>query len=75
MTDTIAEMSSDELRRMIEVIVEKAVRKELRALLEDADYGLEVREELADRLKRQSEQVRNGERGKPFDEVLEELDL
>ena len=69
MTITVAQMSRDELREMIEVTIEQ----KLLELLGDPDEGLEIRRSVHDRLLRQKESVAAGERGEPFEDVVRQL--
>ena len=64
-----------ELREMIEAAVEDALDRRLQELLGDPDEGLELREEVVQRLKEQQRRVAAGERGRPFEEVVKELGL
>jgi len=68
---TIAEMTTDELKRMIEEIFEQ----KLLELVGDPDEGLPIRKALRDRLLRQKKAVARGERGERFDEVVQRLGL
>jgi len=69
--DTVAQMTRDELREMIETIIEE----KLLELLGDPDEGLPIRKTIRERLLRQKEAVANGERGEPFEEVVRRLGL
>ncbi len=69
--DTVAQMTKEELREMIETIVEE----KLLELLGDPDEGLLIRKTLRERLLRQKEAVASGERGEPFEEVIRRLGL
>lgn len=69
--DTVAQMKKEELREMIETIVEE----KLLELLGDPDEGLPIRKTLRERLLRQKEAVAGGERGEPFEEVICRLGL
>jgi DNA-binding GntR family transcriptional regulator len=71
MTVSVAQMSRDELREMIEVTLEQ----KLLELLGDPDGGLEIRESVRERLLRQQKAVAAGERGKPFEDVVRQLGL
>jgi hypothetical protein len=71
MATTVAQMSKDELREMIEV----AVEQKLLELLGDPDEGLDIRESVRERLLRQKKAVAAGERGKPFEDVVRRLGL
>lgn len=69
--DTVAQMTKDELREMIETIIEQ----KLLELIGDPDEGLPLRETIRNRLLRQKEAVARGERGEPFEEVVQRLGL
>ncbi len=69
--ETVAQMTKEELREMIEWVVEE----KLVELLGDPDEGLELRESVRQRLLRQKRAVANGERGEPLKEVLKKLGL
>ncbi|HUT32086.1 MAG TPA: hypothetical protein VNE39_01285 [Planctomycetota bacterium] len=71
MAAKVAEMTSDELREMIETTIEQ----KLRELLGDPDEGLPIRKSVRDRLLRQKRAVAAGERGEPFEGVVQRLDL
>jgi DNA-binding GntR family transcriptional regulator len=71
MTVSVAQMSRDELREMIEV----ALEQKLLELLGDPDGGLEIRESVRERLLRQQKAVAAGERGEPFEDVVRQLGL
>ena len=66
---------SAELRETIEGMVEDAVERRLQELLGDPDEGLELREEVVERLRQQQKRVAAGERGRPLEEVARELGL
>lgn len=71
MTTTVANMSKEELREMIE----SSIEEKLLELLGDPDQGLELRKSVHDRLLRQKKMVANGERGQSFDAVIHQLGL
>ena len=71
MTVSVAQMSKDELREMIEVTLEQ----KLLELLGDPDEGLEIRVSVRERLLRQQKAVAAGERGEPFEDVVRRLGL
>jgi len=71
MTSTIAQMSKEEFKEMIETSIEQ----KLLEMLGDPDEGWEIRESVRDRLLRQKEAVATGERGQPFDDVIQQLGL
>jgi hypothetical protein len=59
-----------DLRNLISDVVEEKLAK-----YSDPDYGLELRPELVERLVRQKEAVRLGERGIGLDELLTKLKI
>ena len=69
MAATVGEMTTDELRAMIEAVIEQ----KLTELLGDPDEGLPLREALRERLVRQKEAVAAGERGEALDDVARRL--
>jgi hypothetical protein len=68
---TVAQMTKDELRELIEASVEQ----KLLELLGDPDEGLAIRKSVRDRLLRQKEAVAAGERGEAFEDVVRRLGL
>jgi len=68
---TVVQMTKDELREMIETIVEQ----KLLELLGDPDEGLPIRKAIRDRLLRQKQAVASGERGESFEDVIRRLGL
>ena len=71
MSITVAQMSKDELKEMLEITVEQ----KLLELLGDPDEGLEIRKTVRERLVRQKKRVMAGERGEPFKDVVRRLGL
>jgi hypothetical protein len=71
MSVTVAQMSKDELKEMLEMTVEQ----KLLELLGDPDEGLEIRKSVRERLLRQKKAVAAGERGEPFEDVVRRLGL
>ena len=71
MATTMAQMTKDELREMIETVVEQ----KLLEVLDDPDEGLPIRGSVRDRLLRQKQAVAAGERGEPLEEVTRQLGL
>lgn len=67
--NTVAQMTKEELREMIETIIEE----KLLELFGDPDEGLPIRKTIRERLLRQKEAVAKGERGEPFEEVIQRL--
>ena len=68
---TVAQMAEDELREMIESIIEQ----KLLELVGNPDEGLLIRETIRDRLLRQKESVASGERGEAFVKLIQRLGL
>jgi hypothetical protein len=68
---TVAQMTKDELRELIEASVEQ----KLLELPGDPDEGLAIRKSVRDRLLRQKEAVAAGERGEAFEDVVRRLGL
>ena len=71
MSITVGQMSKDELREMIEAVVEQ----KLVEMLGDPDEGLEIRKSVRARLLRQKKAVTEGERGQPLEDVVRQLGL
>lgn len=71
MSTTVGQMTKDELREMIEALIEQ----KLLDLLGDPDEGLELRKSLRERLLRQKKAVARGERGEPFGDAVRRLGL
>ena len=71
MANMVAEMTKDELREMMDALIEQ----KLLEILGDPDEGLEIRESLQDRLLHQKKAVAAGERGEPFEDVVRQLGL
>ena len=71
MSVTVAQMSKDELKEMIEVTIEQ----KLLELLGDPDEELEIKKSVRERLLRQKKAVAVGERGEPFEDVVRRLGL
>ena len=68
---TVAEMTKEELREIIEITIEQ----KLLELLGDPDEGLPIREAIRERLLRQKQAAASGERGEPFEDVVRRLGL
>jgi hypothetical protein len=71
MSKTVAEMSTEELKTMLDELIET----KLTEMLGDPDRGLELRPDLHERLERQRGAVEQGERGEAFDAIAERLRL
>ncbi len=70
-TAKVADMTTDELREMIE----SSVERKLVELLPDPDAGLELHPEIAETLRRQETEYAQGKRGKSLEEVAKRLGL
>lgn len=75
MTDSTFQPISAELREAIESFVEYAVDQRLQEILGDPDEGIEVRQELIDRLRLQQKRVAAGERGRSIEDVANDFGL
>jgi hypothetical protein len=73
MSDALYQSIPAEMRREIELFVEHAVDQRLLELLGDPDEGLEIREDLAQRLREQQLRVAAGARGQSMKEVFSQL--
>ena len=71
MARVVAEMTADELKRLVGL----AVEEKLIELLGDPDEGLGFRESLRKRLLRQKRAVAKGERGELLEDVVRRLKL
>ena len=71
MSTTIAQMTKEEFKKMLEDIIEQ----KLLELLGDPDEGLQIRKSVRERLLRQRQAVEEGERGEPFEDVVRQLGL
>lgn len=71
MADTVAQMTPLELQELIEGVVEQKFFE----ILGDPDAGLELREDVRERLIQQQRAVAAGDLGRPFDDVVRELGL
>jgi hypothetical protein len=74
-TSTVAEMTPLELKEMLEGVVEYTVERKLLEILGDPDEGLEIRENVRNRLLRQRQTVASGDHGRPIEDLVEELGL
>jgi hypothetical protein len=70
-TTTVAQMSKDELQEMLEMLIEQ----KLIEILGDPDEGLEIRKLVRTRLLRQRQATAAGERGRAFEQVVQQLGL
>ncbi len=71
MTTKVAQMTADELREMIVVVVEQKFNE----LFGDPDEGLVMTKSLQNRLIRQKKAIAKGERGEAFEDVVARLGL
>jgi len=71
MTTKVAQMTADELRELIGVVVEQ----KLIELFGDPDEGLVMTKSLQNRLIRQKKAVAKGARGEAFEDVVARLGL
>lgn len=67
----VSELTVEELSS----IIEKAVEKKLKAILEDSDAGLKIKDSVRQRLLSQSINTKNMEYGHSLDEVVQQLGL
>jgi hypothetical protein len=74
-TETVGQMTREELKGIIDAAVEAAVEQKLIEILGDPDEELEIRDAVRDRLLRQRQAVAAGEQGLPFEDVVRQLDL
>ncbi len=68
---TIMQMTKEELQE----IIESAIDRKFMEWIGDPDEGLEIREELRERLVRQKQAVAEGDRGDSLEDVVQGLDL
>jgi len=68
---TVAQMTAEELRE----VVEEAVEKKLCEIVADPDRGLKLRPEIVKRLKKSLHSQRKRERRIPVDQVTRRLGL
>jgi hypothetical protein len=71
MASKISEMTTAELKELIEAVIEQ----KLLELLGDPDEGMSLKKSVRERLLRQKRAVARGERGVPFEEVVRKLGL
>ena len=69
-TDTVAQMTQAEFKRMLETVVEATIERKLIELLGDPDEVLVIREDVRERLLCQRQRVASGERGQKLDSIL-----
>lgn len=71
MDTEVLQISVDDLRRMVDEMVEE----KLAVLFKDAEDDLEFTDELKEILARQSKRIENGDRGKALKDVAARLGL
>lgn len=71
MASTVARMTQDELRALIE----ESVELKLMELLRDPDWGLELKKETRERLRRSFVAEQRGERGIPAHDLAKRLGI
>ena len=71
MADTIAKMTKEEFREMLDALIEQ----KLLDVLGDPDEGLEIREAVRERLIRQRDEVSAERRGQSLEVVAKQLDV
>ena len=71
MSNSVAQMSKEELEEMIS----NAVEEKLLELLGDPDEGLSMKENFRKRLRRQKREVAEGERGTDLGTVRKQIGL
>jgi hypothetical protein len=71
MDATVAQMTQEELQRMLE----RTIEQKLLELLGDPDEGLEIRKVPRDRLLRQRQAIAAGAIGEPLEVVAQRLGL
>ncbi len=67
----VKELSVEQLKALIQ----EAVEEKLQEILGDPDQGLELREDIKDRLRRSLAAVEGGEEGLPIGQVAKEVGL
>ena len=71
MNTNVLQISIDDLRRMVDEMVEE----KLTTLFKDAENDLEFTDELAEIFARQDERIKNGDRGESLADVAARLGL
>ena len=67
----VQDLSVEELKTFVGQVVEE----KLQEILGDPDWGLELKDEVKARLKRSLEEVRQGKRGIPLEDVVRKLGI
>jgi DNA primase large subunit len=71
MPDTLADMTKEEFKEMLEALIEQ----KLVELVGSPDEDLPVRKSVRDRLLKQKKAAASGEKGEPLDEAVQRLGL
>jgi restriction endonuclease S subunit len=71
MSTLVAQMTKDELIEVIETIIER----KLLEILSTFDEEVNLKQTVRERLLRQKQMVKDGERGQSFDAVVQQLGL
>ncbi len=74
MITTVAQMTTEDFRIMLESIVTQTIEKKLTEMMGDPDFGLTVRRSVRDRLIRQQQDVKNGRYGHNFDDAVARME-
>ena len=67
----VKDLTTDDLRALIADVVEE----KLKELLGDPDWGLELRPEVAERLRKSLAAIERGEETRPLEEVAKRLGI
>ena len=71
MSSKVAELTTDELKE----IIESSIERKLTEMFGDPDAGLEIQDSLRLQLARQAEDFQHGKRGKPLEDAIKRLEL
>jgi ATP-dependent Clp protease ATP-binding subunit ClpA len=71
MASKVTELTTDELRE----IIESSIERKLTEMFGDPDAGLEIHDSLREQLARQEKDFQNGKRGRPLKDVIKLLEL
>jgi hypothetical protein len=74
MITTIAQMTTEDFRTMLENIVAQTIEKKLTEMMGDPDFGLTVRRSVRDRLMRQQQDVKKGRYGHNFEDAIARME-
>ncbi len=73
MDNQIIYITKTELETMIESVVRKVIEQKFDEIFKDIDNDLEIHEVIQSRLFKQKQAVLHGERGRAFEDVIQEL--